>query len=114
MNTVSILRGASLIVLCAGLSSCDEVRSTIARSQENKVKMDGLLAEGRKLDENIQVLKTALPREITSGQVAAVRVERMRKDLEYLEQQLAKETAKHDQSAQQLQAAEKELESLRR
>lgn len=114
MNTLSILFRVSLIVVCSGLVSCDDVRSTIARSQENKVKMDGLIAEGSKLDENLQVLKTALPRDVTSGEIAAVKVERMRKDLEFLEQQLAKEVEKHEASAQQLQAAEKELESLRR
>lgn len=114
MNTVFLLFRVSLLVVCYGLVSCDEVRSTIARSQGNKFKMDILIAEGRKMDENIQVLKTALPPEINSGQVAAVKVERMQKDLEFLEQQLVKETQKHDQTAQQLQTAEKELESLRR
>ncbi|MEN3941492.1 hypothetical protein WJU23_09385 [Prosthecobacter sp. SYSU 5D2] len=114
MKPLSPLIRALLPVLCLSLAGCDKVKTELAERDRNILKLNALIAENKELDENMAALKKAVPPDVPNGQVAATRVEQMLQQMQSLEQQLVKENQNLEKTAEQVKAAEKENESLRK
>ena len=113
MKSVLFVTRASVAVLGLGLVSCNELRTTLQKRDENQAKMDALVAESRGLEESLTTLKRNLPAEVQNGTTASLRAEQLQRELESFDQQLAAERQKVQHTEVQVAATQKELDGLR-
>lgn len=114
MKPASFLISAFTVVLSLPLVSCEDAKTTLAKRDEARVRLEQLTAESNDLEQKIQVLKQALPPGIQSTQAALQLAEKNARDLVFVEQQLAKAITSYEETEAALKKLEGDLEGLRK